>query len=67
MRLEQLLAGTCICIIIAGIGTLLSLWLNWILDMDKNTDSLGVWIAMIFMAIGFGICLAYIGYMKGAL
>lgn len=66
MGLEQFLVGLLICLVMAIVGSLLSLYMNWITNED-SIDGLGFWLMMILMSVGFGICLTYIGYMKGVL
>lgn len=63
MGIEQFAVGFLVCLVVCILGTISAMLYNFIMD----DDAFGWFISMIFACIGLGICLTYIGYMKGVI
>ena len=66
MGLEKFAVGFLVCVILCIIGKFISLFIGSLEEVEPNFE-FGYFVVMNLALICFGICLTYIGYMKGVI
>lgn len=64
MEVEKFAVGFLVCVILCIIGKFISLFIGSLEEVEPNFE-FGYFVVMNISLISLGICLTYIGYIKG--